>query len=80
MVKNCFSSRDVTLILYKAAELQDETWWLRSVPLAQRLPRYGREQYDLSEVEQIADEMGIEKSLVRAAAEMVGLGREWDAT
>jgi len=80
MARNRFSSRDVTLILFRAAELQDQTWWLRSVRLAQRLPERGREQYDLPEIVQIGIEMGIEESLVQQAAESVEGGAEWDAT
>ena len=48
--------------------------------LARRLPGRDRDHYVLSEIIQIAAEMGIDENPVARAAEVVGSGREWDAT
>lgn len=74
-----FTKRQVTLLLYKAAELQEPTWWLRSVRLALRRP--GRRRwYSLDEVRAIAAEMGIEARFVDEAAQSVDNDIKWEAT
>lgn len=78
-----FTHRELTLILYKAAELQEQTWWLRSVRLALRRPRprpRPRATYDLAEAKAVAAEMGIDPRFVDEATRLVGGGRPWDAT
>ncbi len=75
-----FTHRELTLILYKAAELQEVTWWLRSVRLMLRLPRRKAACYDLSEIQAIAAEMGIEGRFVEEAVGLVGDDRKWEAT
>lgn len=74
-----FNQREVTLLLYKAAELQEPTWWLRSVRLALRRPRRAS-SYRLDEVKAIAAEMGIQPWFVDEAAQSVGGGLKWEAT
>lgn len=75
-----FTHRELTLILYKAAELQEVTWWLRSVRLMLRLPRRKAACYDLPEVKAVAAEMGIEGRFVEEAVGLVGDDRKWEAT
>ncbi len=75
-----FTHRELTLILYKAAELQEVTWWLRSVRLMLRLPGRKAAFYDLSEIKAIAAEMGIEARFVVEAVGLVGDNRKWEAT
>ncbi len=78
MVADLYTARQVTLMLYKAAELQDLTWWLRSVRLAQRLPKAEGNRYGLDEIQQIALEMGIDRNCVQEASEMIT--DAWDVT
>ena len=75
-----FTHRELTLILYKAAELQEVTWWLRSVRLMLRLPRRKAASYDLRDIRSIAAEMGIEARFVEEAVGLVGDNRKWEAT
>ena len=75
-----FTHRELTLILYKAAELQEVTWWLRSVRLMLRSPRRKAASYDLTEIKAIAAEMGIEGRFVVEAVALVGDNRKWEAT
>ena len=75
-----FTHRELTLVLYKAAELQEVTWWLRSVRLMLRLPRRRAASYDLPEIEAIAAEMGIEARFIEEAVGLVRDDRKWEAT
>ena len=75
-----FTHRELTLVLYKAAELQEVTWWLRSVRLMLRLPRSRAASYGLPEIKAIAAEMGIEGRFVEEAVGLVGDDRKWEAT
>ena len=75
-----FTHRELTLILYKAAELQEVTWWLRSVRLILRLPRSRAASYGLPEIKAIAAEMGIEARFIEEAVGLVGDDRKWEAT
>jgi hypothetical protein len=75
-----FTHRELTLVLYKAAELQEVTWWLRSVRLMLRLPRRRAASYHLPEIKAIAAEMGIEARFVEEAVGLVGDDRKWEAT
>jgi hypothetical protein len=75
-----FTHRELTLILYKAAELQEVTWWFRSVRLMLRLPQKRAASCDVAEIKAIAAEMGIEGRFVEEAAGLVGDDRKWEAT
>ena len=75
-----FTHRELALILYKAAELQEVTWWLRSVRLMLRLPRRKAASYGLPDIGSIAAEMGIEAHFVEEAVGLVGDDRKWEAT
>jgi len=75
-----FTHRELTLVLYKAAELQEVTWWLRSVRLMLRLPRRRATSYDLPEIKAIAAEMGIEARFIEEAVALVRDDLKWEAT
>ncbi len=88
-----FTHRELTLVLYKAAELQEVTWWLRSVRLMLRLPRRRASvrlmlrlprrratSYDLPEIKAIAAEMGIEARFIEEAVALVRDDLKWEAT
>ncbi|GEM_PF-3307915 len=76
-----FTYREVTLILYKAAELQEGTWWLRSARLAMRSQDRSIDAYSLADIEKLAVEMSIEPKHIRQAAAEISRGVQfWDAT
>ena len=77
-----YTMREVTLILYKAAEIQDSTWWARSLHLSLRPRLAFVEPVDLTVVQGLGEEMGISGSVIKEAEKLVpGPGPEgWVAT
>lgn len=74
------TTREATLILYRAAAIHDRTWWLRSLRLAQ-MKIDPQAAYGMTELTQLAADIGIDAECVRLAAATLarddGMRRHW---